>query len=190
MIISKFCGRWSFQISWSKKVSSLHILFHSQLKYVSRRIPTHNRWALSYLWLYLVIVYSRNWFLSCSVAPSNALYILPHWQHRGLNSWSWPRRKQRDHIMNNLTTVLRLGCVSLYLYTIYYKWEKEKIPVTIFSGLSHLKWFLVLWKEINHLCLLMKENYTFCDKDGRESEMGETNFFGTYLLTSTSKLWL
>ena len=37
-------------------------------------------------------------------------------------------------------------------------------------------------------CLLMKENYTFCDKDGRESEMGETNFFGTYLLTSTSKL--
>ena len=139
MIISKFCGRWSFQISWSKKVSSLHILFHSQLKYVSRRIPTHNRWALSYLWLYLVIVYSRNWFLSCSVAPSNALYILAHWQHRGLNSWSWPRRKQRDHIMNNLTTVLRLGCVSLYLYTIYYKWEKEKIPVTIFFRLVTLE---------------------------------------------------
>ena len=26
-------------------------------------------------------------------------------------------------------------------------------------------------------CLLMKENYTFSDKDGRESEMGETTFW-------------
>ena len=82
-------------------------------------------------------------------------------------------------------------CHCIYIRYTLSERSKEKIPVTIFFRLVTLEMIFGFMEGNQSFivkCLLMKENYTFCDKDGRESEMGETNFFGTYLLTSTNKL--